>query len=323
MFTIIGADQKQYGPVSADEVRQWIRDGRADGRTMALAQGTSEWKPLSAFPEFASCTSATGTPPRLPGSTATLPTAPATYLSEEVQGDFNLGECLGRAWELLRHNFGLLVGASALIWLLEMVVNVIPFAGAFLGGVLYGGLYLLYLKRIRGQAASLGDGFAGFSQAFIQLLLAGFVSALLTGIAYLFCMFPWVYFKIAWIFCLPLVIDKRLEFWTAMELSRKVVTRVWLKVFCLALVAYSPTILFKSFVAAETGRRMYDVMNAVLGQGTPDLSKLLSGTMDVARATATLNLAAQMVLLVNLPFATGALMYAYEALFGPRSTAAT
>ena len=29
MFNIIGADGKQYGPVTADQVRQWVREGRA------------------------------------------------------------------------------------------------------------------------------------------------------------------------------------------------------------------------------------------------------------------------------------------------------
>jgi hypothetical protein len=52
MFKIIGADQKEYGPVSADELRQWIAEGRANGQSLVQADGGA-WKPLSAFPEFA------------------------------------------------------------------------------------------------------------------------------------------------------------------------------------------------------------------------------------------------------------------------------
>lgn len=52
MFKIIGADQKEYGPVSADELRKWISEGRANAQTLVQAEG-GPWKPLSTFPEFA------------------------------------------------------------------------------------------------------------------------------------------------------------------------------------------------------------------------------------------------------------------------------
>jgi len=51
MYNLIGADQKEYGPVSADEVRAWIAEGRANGQTLARFEG-GPWKPLSTFPEF-------------------------------------------------------------------------------------------------------------------------------------------------------------------------------------------------------------------------------------------------------------------------------
>ncbi|HVW21403.1 MAG TPA: RDD family protein [Opitutaceae bacterium] len=53
MFTIIGGDGREYGPVSADKVRGWIAAGRADLSTQAKAEGTIEWKPLGDYPEFA------------------------------------------------------------------------------------------------------------------------------------------------------------------------------------------------------------------------------------------------------------------------------
>ena len=52
MYKIIGADQKEYGPVTADQLRTWIAEGRADSRTLLQAEGGA-WKPLSTFPEFA------------------------------------------------------------------------------------------------------------------------------------------------------------------------------------------------------------------------------------------------------------------------------
>jgi len=68
MYKIIGADQKEYGPVTADQVRQWIAEGRADARTLVQAEGGA-WKPLSTFVEFADVLRAqpSATPPAASG----------------------------------------------------------------------------------------------------------------------------------------------------------------------------------------------------------------------------------------------------------------
>jgi hypothetical protein len=51
MYYLIGADQKEYGPVTADEIRAWIAEGRANGQTLTRLEG-GPWKPLSTFVEF-------------------------------------------------------------------------------------------------------------------------------------------------------------------------------------------------------------------------------------------------------------------------------
>jgi uncharacterized membrane protein len=60
---------------------------------------------------------------------------------------------------------------------------------------------------------------------------------LLTGLGFLLCLLPGIYLFVAWeLFTALLILDKRLDFWPAMELSRKVITRHWWQVFGLALL---------------------------------------------------------------------------------------
>ncbi|KAB2642262.1 MAG: RDD family protein [Verrucomicrobia bacterium] len=54
MFTIIGGDGKEYGPVSTDQIRGWISAGRADLDTKARAVGSEEWRQLGDYAEFSS-----------------------------------------------------------------------------------------------------------------------------------------------------------------------------------------------------------------------------------------------------------------------------
>ncbi|MBI3851832.1 MAG: DUF4339 domain-containing protein [Verrucomicrobia bacterium] len=320
MYKIIGGDHKEYGPIDAEQIRQWIAEGRLSGQSPAQSEGRTEWKPLSQFPEFAS---ALGT------QASRLPVPPSTVSNPEVfvdqilarQPDLQIGSCLTRSWRLMTDNTGLLFGASFLTWLMNLVTRFIPIIGSIiyllLTGALLGGLYLIFLKRIRNQPASASDVFAGFGPGFAQLMLAGLLTAILTGIGWMLCLVPGVYLLIAWKFSVPLVADKRLEFWPAMELSRKVVTRIWFQVFVLMLVAFLPFVLFEAYAAAKTSMAIFSMFSSSTTGGF-DFTRI----MELVKVSASMTLFSQLVLFLNLPFALGALMYAYEDIFGARTTAA-
>lgn len=52
-YFIIGSDQKEYGPATAELIGEWIAQRRVDGQTRARPEGGTGWQPLSAFAEFA------------------------------------------------------------------------------------------------------------------------------------------------------------------------------------------------------------------------------------------------------------------------------
>jgi len=87
MFKIIGADGKEYGPISADQLKQWIAERRVDAQTRVLADGTTEWKPLGSLPEFASANR-----PGPPPLAATFQSAPPT-LSDRASKKIAAGVC--------------------------------------------------------------------------------------------------------------------------------------------------------------------------------------------------------------------------------------
>jgi hypothetical protein len=77
MYKIIGADGKEYGPVPADVLRQWIDQGRINAQTRILPEGAAEWKPVTELPEFAVALGA-GVPPALVPEPISLPQIPRT-----------------------------------------------------------------------------------------------------------------------------------------------------------------------------------------------------------------------------------------------------
>lgn len=70
MFTIIGGDGKEYGPVSTDQIRAWIAAGRANLDTKAKPAGSDEWQRLGDLAEFAP----PAEPPQLVGASVEDPT---------------------------------------------------------------------------------------------------------------------------------------------------------------------------------------------------------------------------------------------------------
>ena len=241
MYKIIGADQREYGPVSADQVRQWITEGRANVETQTQLEGGGEWKPLAQFHEFATALAAKTTPasppPRI--STAETNRVIAEVLARKPRLD--ISDCFSRSWNLMKENFWLLVGANAVIFLVLTGLTFIPFVGHAAGVVftfvLVAGLDLVFLKRLHGEPTDVGQAFAGFSIQFVPLMLASIVAHVLTFIGLLACVVPGIYLLVAWWMFVPLlIIDKGLDFWPAMEASRKVVNRYWWPCFGLFLL---------------------------------------------------------------------------------------
>jgi uncharacterized RDD family membrane protein YckC len=91
MFSILGADGKEYGPVAADKIQAWITGGRANLQTKARREGETEWKTLGDFAEFNGA--AAGAPPVF---TATV--APGSAADAVTAGN---GQVLAGRWQRL------------------------------------------------------------------------------------------------------------------------------------------------------------------------------------------------------------------------------
>jgi serine/threonine protein kinase/capsular polysaccharide biosynthesis protein len=179
--------------------------------------------------------------PEEPGSKTDADALEGEVLARDYVLDIR--SCVRRGWELVRSDFWLLVGTTALILVLlaaaGSIGQVSQSAGhvsfntsvlsVLLSGPLMGGLYLCFLKRLRGEKIRVETAFSGFRASLLQLFLASFVTEVLTVLGSLCLILPGIYLVVAWLFTLPLVIDKRLEFWPAMRLSRKVISKHWWK----------------------------------------------------------------------------------------------
>ncbi|HXA13747.1 MAG TPA: hypothetical protein VNW23_01355 [Opitutaceae bacterium] len=266
MFIIIGGDGKEYGPETASQVNGWISSGRANLQTKARRLDEDTWKTLGDFPEF--CPVPMTTPPPLaneaaPSSASADPRTLDDDLPAHVQ-KLEIGACLSRGWDLWMRYFGqlvqvtfLLIAICVVIGASSLVSNYLAITLAFLlSGMLSAGMFHYTLKLLRGEPANLSDLFSGFGQAARPLILAsfliGFVSecpaifqqsnpALLQAapmkLVYVALQILVIYLSIGWAFTYPLILEKKLAFWPAMKMSRRVIAPNWWRMLLLMFVA--------------------------------------------------------------------------------------
>lgn len=164
-------------------------------------------------------------------------TIAAEYLRRPVEID--IGRAVSRGWELLMANLPMLVGATVLAWAIGIGLGFMPLIRYFaplVMGPIHASLMYMFLRRIRGQQIQMGDLFLGFTVALAPLVIATVLVGALVTVGFVLCILPGIYLAVGYMFVMPLIIDKKMDFWPAMEVSRQVVQKQWWSMFLFALV---------------------------------------------------------------------------------------
>jgi prepilin-type processing-associated H-X9-DG protein len=114
-FKLLGTDQKEYGPVSADQIQAWIAQGRANARTQLQAVGTTEWKPLAEFQEFAAALQQPGGAAVAPAAASQIQPAAAPPKTSRLAVTSLVLGCLGVLTCGITSLVGLVLGIIALV----------------------------------------------------------------------------------------------------------------------------------------------------------------------------------------------------------------
>lgn len=140
--------------MTADQMRQWIADGRVNAQTNIQEAGTTEWRPLGEFPQFAAALPATPSPapaaPPFPSRPA--PTGP-TKLSRAAVWSVVLG-ILGIPTAGLAAIAGLVLGIVAMVKI-NKSNGALRGSGLALSGTIISGVCVLILPILAILAAML------------------------------------------------------------------------------------------------------------------------------------------------------------------------
>jgi len=112
------------------------------------------------------------------------------------------------------------MGNYALLTLAFVVLNaMVPI---ILQGPLIAGLHIYTVKRLMGRNAEFADLFKGFNY-FVPTLVASLAITLFTFLGSLLCIIPGLVVAAMYKFTYLFILDKRMDFWPAMQASHNVV----------------------------------------------------------------------------------------------------
>ncbi|WP_299594246.1 hypothetical protein [uncultured Microbulbifer sp.] len=172
-----------------------------------------------------------------------------------LAGDYQvaIGDTLSEAWAKTKGNkgtiwLGLLLYMVAYI-AIAVVASLItgqslsnPEANAGVGAILsnliilvgttpvIAGMMMIGVKIARDEEVSATEVFAHFDKV-LPLALGMILMYLLVGLGFVLLVLPGIYLMIGYMMLLPLIVDKNLGPWQALETSRKAVTKHWFPVF--------------------------------------------------------------------------------------------
>ncbi|MCK5813363.1 MAG: hypothetical protein KAH03_03855 [Cocleimonas sp.] len=196
-----------------------------------------------------------------------VPVSPNKYKNGSLESgiagdyDFTIKGILSEAWEKTNGLKGSFWGAAGLLFIglliVSVVLGVIFGSGAQPGemptggqigtqivvqllimGLLYpfmAGIMMMGVKRSVDQPISSKMMFSYFSVTG-TLIVAGLLSTIFIWIGFVLLIIPGLYLAIAYGLIIPLIADKKLSAWQAMEASRKAITKRWFKIFALYFV---------------------------------------------------------------------------------------
>jgi hypothetical protein len=150
-----------------------------------------------------------------------------------------LGNYIKIGWDLFKQYPGGFVGFALVNGVIHLVLHAIPrlswLASAAISPPLFLGNFIVSAKLLQRQTPAFRDFFAGFN-FFWPLFLLSLVISVLISLGLILLIIPGVYLMVGYFFASPLVVDRRLDFWPAMELSRRTVNPLWFGCFAFMLL---------------------------------------------------------------------------------------
>jgi uncharacterized membrane protein len=158
-------------------------------------------------------------------------------LAVSQTGEINMSKWIMNGWDLVMKDFSNFLLLSFIYIVLLTVAFSTWIIGLILAGPLTAGFFYIIFNRIRGKEFYMGDIAKGF-EVFVAAILADILISVFVGIGFTLLIIPGIIVSALYMFAIPLIMEKKMDFWQAMEYSRKLVSQNLFELSIFMLVLY-------------------------------------------------------------------------------------
>ncbi|MBA4302505.1 hypothetical protein SAMN03080617_00988 [Algoriphagus alkaliphilus] len=161
--------------------------------------------------------------------------------------EFSIQENLLKGWEMFKVQWLNTIAFSMMVFTIQgfssyFLDNYSLLVSIIISPPLTAGFFLVANRISRGVEVSFSNYFDGFSYWGI-VIVTSLISGILTFFGILALVIPGIYLAVAFMFGIPFALFSGLDFWTSLELSRKLITMNWWKFFGFVIVLIGFNIL--------------------------------------------------------------------------------
>jgi len=174
--------------------------------------------------------------------------------------DFSIGELLSESWSKVKGTKGIIIGGFLVFYVVLLAATFILGGVVGIFGALSENLFLVFVGEIlisllasalaypfmagmnmvgipsaADQPLNFNEIFSHFGRT-VPLIITAVVMMLLIYLGMILLLIPGIYLAVAYLLAIPLVVERGLSPWQALEASRKAITQHWFKVFGLFLL---------------------------------------------------------------------------------------
>lgn len=189
---------RRVGPLTETEWDEAVRSGKIEPQTLVWHDGMGErWVPFGELPppepeeadELTQPVEGEEEEPAFPLEDEAAAEDPLAFARRVREADYavEIGRCVAGAWACYRAHLWPLAVAAFCTMAITLLGWLLPPLGMVLGGIILGGLYLLYLRLMRGEPAGIANLFEGFKPPLLKPLA---LQTLVTAVLWMLCLIP-------------------------------------------------------------------------------------------------------------------------------------
>lgn len=178
----------------------------------------------------------------------------------------DIGKVLGIGADIMKKNLGGFIGFTVLQMIIGLAIGAV-FGGGItdliyndgntggalsavgnlisnvISALLVPGVFHVAHKIRNNEETNFNDFFYAFTNQPGQFILLQFIGGILMVLGFMCLILPGIYLAVAWAFSICIITIYKEGFWESLELSRKVINKVWWEMFLLFIVLFFINVL--------------------------------------------------------------------------------